>query len=156
MDISKWLNSITNFGSDPSTQLNNTIPLAESGYEGVLGGTEGSPSFMDTISQYGMGANDGGTFGGLFSDSGLLSKDNLSAGGDLMGMATGAMGMYNSYKDRGMMEDMIDYGKDTANRNLSNQAILINDRLKNQARAQNALTNSNSYQAVQVDGSPIR
>ena len=93
---------------------------------------------------------------GIFGDNGFLSKDNLSMGSDIIGMGTGIMGMYNSMQDRGMMEDMIDYGKDTANRDLSNQALLTNQRLEDRAAAKNAWNPNANVEYSPVDGSPIK
>ena len=168
IDIDKLISSISSFGSDGAGGINS--PLGNNNvaslWENPGGFSEGTMNLTDNISGMngmnfstlgGLGnQGGGGMFGDLFSDSGMLSKSNLATGSDLLGIGTGLMGMYNSFQDRNMMEDMVEYGKDSANRNLSNSALLTNQRLDDRAAAKNAWNPQANKKYQHVDGSAIK
>jgi len=164
IDINKLMEGMTSFGQDAQQgTLGLSNPIIAAQYQN--GGNSTGAGFDWTQQAYGpeamgdmsLGQADGGMMGGIFSDSGMLSKDNLAMGGDLLGIGTGLMGMYNSFQDRNMMEDMIGYGKDTANRDLANTALLTNQRLDDRANAKNAFNAGvrPDRQYQHVDGSAI-
>jgi len=165
IDINKLIDGISSmelFGSnDNQSTLGLSNPNIAAAYQdnGKMG-----TGFDWTQQAYGPEAmsdmsigqvNGEGMLGGIFSDSGMLSKNNLSSMGDVVGMGTGLMSMYNSFQDRNMMEDMIAYGKDTTNRNLANSALLTNQRLDDRAAAKNAWNPQANKKYQHVDGSAI-
>ena len=70
----------------------------------MLGMNSGGIPGLDMTSLGGGGLGGGGgegMFGGLFGDSGMLSKDNLAGLGSIADVGGSLMGAFNSYKQQG-------------------------------------------------------
>ena len=70
------------------------------------------------------------------------------------------MGAWNGLQQNNLMEDQFNYQRDFANRNLANQASLVNQRLEDRYRARIGATGNggagyNYAKPTYVDGSPV-
>lgn len=164
LDLTKLLSNIGIGGDKGTGGINSGLgnsTMDEIETLSAMGNMQGIPSVNGVANPMGAftggfpGNSTGGFMSGIFGDEGILSKDNLAMGSDIVGMGTGIMGMYNSIQDRKIMDDMVKYGKRSADRDRSNTAIMYNDKATNQAKARNIGTGTNSYTPALIDGSPI-
>lgn len=60
----------------------------------------------------------------------------MSTIGDLGTLGIGLASAYNAYQENKLRKDALNYQKGATNRNISNQAVVVNDQLANQAKMQ--------------------
>ena len=116
-----------NFGSNVNAPLTSSMNSI-SGY---------SPSNLnlpgaDTANGLALGDNGGGWMDSItsaFGSDGLFNSDTLKGFGSIAGGIGGIMGAMNAKDQLNLMEDQFGFQKDFANRNIANQAQIINNKI---------------------------
>lgn len=108
-------------------------PTAARGVAPTLAG--GNVGFDPASAGFDIGTQVGDT-------GGMGGVDGFDWGGAMKGFAdfgsgiTSLAGLYNSYKQLGMMEDQLNFARADRNQNVANQAAITNDRLRSQREAE--------------------
>lgn len=105
-----------------------------------IGGAAPRPTGMDISFNPSQGDMSLAGANMMTGDTGL-NGEGFNWGGAMKGFSdfgsgvTSLAGLYNSYKQLGMMEDQLNFARADRNQNVANQAAITNERLQNQRDA---------------------
>lgn len=124
-------NNLSPFGSTSPNQMNSSVSMPSFGNMNPFGSSNSGVSYSGSITPKFTNptSNNNGSF--WFDGAGNFNWGNLFTGANAI---AGLAGIFNSFRQNQLAEEMIDYQKELANRNLANMTKQINNMYDSNAK----------------------